>query len=150
MSMNWQKLNIQLAEIFICKSLFVSVTSHKSFDQSVTGVEVVLYIGFCFPTRCGGARICYIFHETFGRALESVDPLGNLSQLDILTAIRNATVSNGQVTRGGRNWKLETCNIMYRFELLLVCPLYSSEYWNSNLPLNFSKDVRFGFVVTLA
>ncbi len=90
--MNWQKLNIQLAEIFICKSLFVSVTSHKSFDQSVTGVEVVLYIGFCFPTRCGGARICYIFHETFGRALESVDPLGNLSQLDILTAIRNATV----------------------------------------------------------
>uniref|UniRef100_A0A3Q3VQ81 Dynamin-1-like protein n=1 Tax=Mola mola TaxID=94237 RepID=A0A3Q3VQ81_MOLML len=27
---------------------------------------------------CGGARICYIFHETFGRTLESVDPLGGL------------------------------------------------------------------------
>ncbi|VDK53803.1 unnamed protein product [Anisakis simplex] len=40
---------------------------------------------------CGGARICYIFHETFGRVLESIDPLGDLSQLDILTAIRNAT-----------------------------------------------------------
>ncbi|XP_062338985.1 dynamin-1-like protein isoform X2 [Osmerus eperlanus] len=40
---------------------------------------------------CGGARICYIFHETFGRTLESVDPLGGLNTLDILTAIRNAT-----------------------------------------------------------
>ncbi|XP_046572460.1 dynamin-1-like protein isoform X1 [Haliotis rubra] len=40
---------------------------------------------------CGGARICYIFHETFGRTLESVDPLGGLSTRDILTAIRNAT-----------------------------------------------------------
>uniref|UniRef100_A0A8C9MA77 Dynamin-1-like protein n=1 Tax=Panthera tigris altaica TaxID=74533 RepID=A0A8C9MA77_PANTA len=42
---------------------------------------------------CGGARICYIFHETFGRTLESVDPLGGLNTIDILTAIRNATVS---------------------------------------------------------
>ncbi|XP_075014446.1 dynamin-1-like protein isoform X4 [Calonectris borealis] len=41
--------------------------------------------------RCGGARICYIFHETFGRTLESVDPLGGLNTIDILTAIRNAT-----------------------------------------------------------
>ncbi|XP_078676663.1 dynamin-1-like protein isoform X6 [Branchiostoma floridae x Branchiostoma belcheri] len=40
---------------------------------------------------CGGARICYIFHETFGRTLDSIEPLGGLSQLDILTAIRNAT-----------------------------------------------------------
>ncbi|CAM9958573.1 dynamin-1-like protein isoform X2 [Lampetra fluviatilis] len=40
---------------------------------------------------CGGARICYIFHETFGRTLESVDPLGGLTTLDVLTAIRNAT-----------------------------------------------------------
>ncbi|ESO82305.1 hypothetical protein LOTGIDRAFT_170085 [Lottia gigantea] len=40
---------------------------------------------------CGGARICYIFHETFGRTLESVDPLGGLSTRDVLTAIRNAT-----------------------------------------------------------
>ncbi|XP_076468688.1 dynamin-1-like protein [Babylonia areolata] len=40
---------------------------------------------------CGGARICYIFHETFGRTLEGVDPLGGLSTRDILTAIRNAT-----------------------------------------------------------
>eukprot|EP00105_Crassostrea_gigas_P012177 XP_011428084.1 PREDICTED: dynamin-1-like protein [Crassostrea gigas] len=41
--------------------------------------------------RCGGARICYIFHETFGRTLESVNPFGGLNPLDILTAIRNAT-----------------------------------------------------------
>uniref|UniRef100_A0A1A7WAB9 Dynamin-1-like protein n=1 Tax=Iconisemion striatum TaxID=60296 RepID=A0A1A7WAB9_9TELE len=40
---------------------------------------------------CGGARICYIFHETFGRTLESVDPLGGLTTFDVLTAIRNAT-----------------------------------------------------------
>ena len=41
---------------------------------------------------CGGARICYIFHEAFGRTMGCVDPLGGLTQLDILTAIRNATV----------------------------------------------------------
>lgn len=40
---------------------------------------------------CGGARICYIFHETFGQTLASIDPLGGLTTLDILTAIRNAT-----------------------------------------------------------
>ncbi|XP_054154711.1 dynamin-1-like protein isoform X2 [Oppia nitens] len=40
---------------------------------------------------CGGARICYIFHETFGRTLDSIHPLGGLTTLDILTAIRNAT-----------------------------------------------------------
>ncbi|OCT86067.1 hypothetical protein XELAEV_18019761mg [Xenopus laevis] len=40
---------------------------------------------------CGGARISYIFYETFGRTLESVDPLGGLTTIDILTAIRNAT-----------------------------------------------------------
>lgn len=40
---------------------------------------------------CGGARICYIFHETFGLTLQGVDPLGGLSTRDILTAIRNAT-----------------------------------------------------------
>ena len=41
--------------------------------------------------RCGGARICYIFHETFGRTLDSIHPLTGLTTLDILTAIRNAT-----------------------------------------------------------
>lgn len=40
---------------------------------------------------CGGARICYIFHETFGRTLDSIDPLSGLTNLEILTAIRNAT-----------------------------------------------------------
>jgi dynamin 1-like protein len=41
--------------------------------------------------RCGGARICYIFHETFGRTLDSIHPLAGLTKMDILTAIRNAT-----------------------------------------------------------
>ncbi|XP_014259591.1 dynamin-1-like protein isoform X2 [Cimex lectularius] len=39
----------------------------------------------------GGARICYIFHETFGKALDSIHPLFGLSKRDVLTAIRNAT-----------------------------------------------------------
>ncbi|UJR08254.1 hypothetical protein I4U23_012527 [Adineta vaga] len=42
---------------------------------------------------CGGARICYIFHETFARALESINPMDNLTTFDILTAIRNANGS---------------------------------------------------------
>jgi len=41
---------------------------------------------------CGGARICYIFHEIFGRTLDSIHPLTGLTNMDILTAIRN---SNG-------------------------------------------------------
>lgn len=40
---------------------------------------------------CGGARIYYIFHDVFGRALESIDPAHNLSTQDIRTAIRNST-----------------------------------------------------------
>jgi len=40
---------------------------------------------------CGGARICYIFHETFGRTLDGIHPLTGLSSTDVLTAIRNAT-----------------------------------------------------------
>jgi dynamin 1-like protein len=39
----------------------------------------------------GGARICFIFHETFHGRLESVEPLEGLNTADILTAIRNAT-----------------------------------------------------------
>lgn len=40
---------------------------------------------------CGGARICYIFHEIFGKTLQNFDALNGLSTKDILTAIRNAT-----------------------------------------------------------
>lgn len=57
-------------------------------------------VTFCSYCRCGGARICYIFHETFGRTLESVDPLGGLTTIDVLTAIRNATVSHHCVEHG--------------------------------------------------
>lgn len=57
------------------------------------GIHITANILLLLFFRCGGARICYIFHETFGRTLESVDPLGGLSTIDILTAIRNATVS---------------------------------------------------------
>lgn len=35
--------------------------------------------------------MCYIFHEIFGRTLDSVHPLTGLTKMDILTAIRNAT-----------------------------------------------------------
>lgn len=40
---------------------------------------------------CGGARLCYIFHETFGKTLESIHPTMGLTKLDILTAMRNAS-----------------------------------------------------------
>ena len=55
------------------------------FDDLTKACALYLY-------RCGGARICYIFHETFGKTLESIDALVGLSTMDILTAIRNATV----------------------------------------------------------
>nr|XP_039263047.1 dynamin-1-like protein [Styela clava] len=72
-------------------------------DQSATLLQIVTkfaseYVNTIEGTSkniettelCGGARICYIFHETFGRTLESVNPLGGLTDLNILTAIRNA------------------------------------------------------------
>ena len=51
----------------------------------------IIYHCIC---RCGGARICYIFHDIFGRTLEIMDAMEGLATRDILTAIRNATVSN--------------------------------------------------------
>lgn len=61
----------------------------------VDSLTVCMCVSYC---RCGGARICYIFHETFGRTLQSIDPLGGLTELDILTAIRNATVLHYGIT----------------------------------------------------
>ena len=64
-------------------------------------LRFVLIVIFCFFVkyfRCGGARIGYIFHETFGRVLEKIDPLDGLSQLEILTAMRNSTVGNFMLT----------------------------------------------------
>lgn len=39
---------------------------------------------------CGGARIQYIFHDSFGRALAAIHPLESLDNKAILTAARNA------------------------------------------------------------
>lgn len=39
----------------------------------------------------GGARISYIFHETFGKTLYHIKPLVGMSKYDILTAMRNAS-----------------------------------------------------------
>ena len=38
----------------------------------------------------GGARICYIFHNTFSEALNAIQPLEGLNRTDILHAISNA------------------------------------------------------------
>lgn len=40
---------------------------------------------------CGGARINYIFNESFGKALNSIHPLTGFSKNAILTAIKNAS-----------------------------------------------------------
>lgn len=39
----------------------------------------------------GGARIFRVFHDTYGFAMQSIDSLEGLSEMDIHTAIRNAT-----------------------------------------------------------
>ena len=41
----------------------------------------------------GGARLNYLFHESFGRTLLSMNPFDDLSEDDIRTAIRNASGS---------------------------------------------------------
>ncbi|CAJ0925462.1 unnamed protein product, partial [Mesorhabditis belari] len=40
---------------------------------------------------CGGASICYIFHEIYSKLMNSIDPLKNLLPSAILAALRNAT-----------------------------------------------------------
>lgn len=52
----------------------------------------VCFLFFPLFYRTGGARICYIFHETFGKTIGSMDALGGLTDSDIRTAIRNASV----------------------------------------------------------
>ena len=79
--------NIEINELYVFILLLVY---YKFFHLQKTHRK---HIKQQQQQRCGGARICYIFHETFAKALESVEPLGGLSPLDILTAIRNATVS---------------------------------------------------------
>lgn len=39
---------------------------------------------------CGGARIYYIFNDSFGNALNGINPTSNLTTSDIRTAIRNS------------------------------------------------------------
>lgn len=40
---------------------------------------------------CGGARIYYIFNETFGSYLDLIEPIAGLTDSAIITAIRNTT-----------------------------------------------------------
>ena len=78
-------LKLKILLVFVVRFMLKNTAQIQSWTDSNDPLN--------FLFRCGGARICYIFHETFGRTLEGVDPLGGLAQLDILTAIRNATVS---------------------------------------------------------
>ncbi|KAI4160703.1 MAG: hypothetical protein L6R39_000162 [Caloplaca ligustica] len=59
----------------------------SSFISSIDGTSMEI------STRelGGGARIYYIFNSVFGNSLETIDPIQNLSVLDIRTAIRNST-----------------------------------------------------------
>lgn len=70
---------------------------------------------------CGGARICYIFHETFGRTLDSIHPLAGLSKMDILTAIRNATGPRPALFVPEVSFELLVC-----FFYLLIEPLHTN------------------------
>ena len=75
--------------------------------------------------RCGGARICYIFHDIFGRTLEIMDAMEGLATRDILTAIRNATVSNFS----------QYCQFMIKFDkwgiflLFLGIQIHCTRHW---------------------
>lgn len=71
----------------------------RGIRAAVVGSVDPLCVWWSKPEQCiqhilrsGGARVCYIFHDTFGGTLDSVDALDSLSVSDIRTAIRNATV----------------------------------------------------------
>ncbi|KAI8868863.1 hypothetical protein GQ42DRAFT_147821 [Ramicandelaber brevisporus] len=46
---------------------------------------------FATAELCGGARLYHIFNHVFGAALDSINPMANLSTKEIRTAIRNST-----------------------------------------------------------
>lgn len=87
-----------------CRSLLNSY-GEPVVDQSRTLLQLITHFSNAYTSTIegtsknietteliGGARISYIFHGTFVETLEQVDPMEHLSTLDILTAIRNATV----------------------------------------------------------
>lgn len=51
-------------------------------------IEGRLNLMNCSDQLTGGARINYIFHDWFGKALSQFDPLDGLNDLEIRTAIR--------------------------------------------------------------
>lgn len=59
----------------------------SSFISSIDGTSMEIST----KELGGGARIYYIFNSVFGNSLETIDPIQNLSVLDIRTAIRNST-----------------------------------------------------------
>lgn len=62
---------------------------------------------------CGGARICYIFHETFGRTLDSIHPLvGKLLWQYTMHSLERAVVSYGSSSKNAviLEWFLLPCN----------------------------------------
>jgi hypothetical protein len=95
-----------------------------SWDWSTSVFMLVLLF------RCGGARICYIFHDIFGKTLHSMDALGGLSTRDILTAIRNATVS----------FTYKTSYPCYHFLLVLL-------WFKGPRPALFVPEISFELLV---
>lgn len=59
----------------------------RDFVSSIDGTSLEIST----KELCGGARIYHIFHDVFGHALESINPILNLTQHDIRTAVRNSS-----------------------------------------------------------
>ncbi|KAH8915848.1 dynamin protein dnm1 [Atractiella rhizophila] len=65
----------------------------RDFVSSIDGTSIEIST----KELCGGARIYYIFNEVFGNALETIDPVKNLGEQDVRTAIRNSTGPRGSL-----------------------------------------------------
>jgi dynamin 1-like protein len=86
-----------------CQSLLYSYGEPIN-DKNKTLLQIITHFSSAYTSTidgnaknietselCGGARIGYIFHDTFRSTVEKIDPMGGLTPLEILTAIRNAT-----------------------------------------------------------
>lgn len=77
-------VNLWMIKVLLYSSLLPVATEYcKTVEGTAKYIKT--------SALCDGARICYIFHDTFGQTLESVYSLDSLNALDLLTAIRNAT-----------------------------------------------------------
>ncbi|CBY32904.1 unnamed protein product [Oikopleura dioica] len=80
-------------------TLLTKFANDYSFDDIIDGAGF-----FTTDELAGGARINFIFHDTFGSTLAQVNPLDGIAPVEILTSIRNSSGTSSAVFMPDRSF----------------------------------------------